>query len=88
MSRIFNLLIEHQGQSFPALLTMSGDAQENAAVRVISNEHKIEIILPNGTLSFSTAEVVKHLMNGSAVDGNSIMKITPAITLQLLKENW
>lgn len=88
MSRIFNLLIEHQGTTYPALLTVAGDSKENAPIRVVSNPGKIEIILPNGSLSFSTEQVLKQLMDSKPGERRSEMQITPFITLQLLQNDW
>jgi hypothetical protein len=85
MSRIFNILITHRGNSYPALLTIAGEAQENASVRVITGEEKIEIVVGNGSLTFSTAEVVKQLLKAmKSSDPEQVMHITRNISLQLL----
>lgn len=88
MSRIFNVLIAHKGKSYPALLTIAGDEKENTQVRIITNEERIQIILPNGSLSFSTSDVLKQLSAKRSNESNDILYVTENISLQLLNTEW
>ncbi|MGE5521325.1 MAG: hypothetical protein ACM3VS_15480 [Candidatus Dadabacteria bacterium] len=89
MARVFNLLLNHKGTSFTALLTVRGDTQETSKVRVNTSEEKIQILLPTGTLSFSIPEVIKHLIpTEKSVNEKGVLHITNTISLQLLQDNF
>jgi hypothetical protein len=86
MARVFNILLNHKGYSYTALLTVLGDQDETSKVRVNTSEEKIQVLLPTGTLSFSVPEVIKHLARTEKTSSEKgVLHITNSIFLQLLQ---
>jgi hypothetical protein len=87
MSRVFNIYFHHKGASYSALVTVSGNSENNPPVTVTSNEDAIRIVLPSGNLVIPIAELIQRLISNRQHDsGNATVYITNNISLQLLTQ--
>ena len=85
MARVFNIYFHHKGASYSALVTVSGNCENNTRVTVTSNEDAIRIILPSGSLVIPIAELLQRLISYRQHDnGNATVHITNNISMQLL----
>jgi hypothetical protein len=88
MARVFNVCFEHQKKSYTALVSISGNHEDNSSVRVTTNNETIQILLPSGRLVFSISDVVQRILTLPHSDKNVTLYITDHISLQLLNTKW
>ncbi|HEX6333999.1 MAG TPA: hypothetical protein VFZ78_07215 [Flavisolibacter sp.] len=88
MSRVFNVQFPYGGKSYTALVSIAG-REDHTGVRIIPQHDTIEIILPHGTLVFSTADIIQRLLS-APVDHreHATMYITENISMQLMNTTW
>ncbi|HWJ91668.1 MAG TPA: hypothetical protein VNR87_11190 [Flavisolibacter sp.] len=85
MAGVFNICFHHKGASYSALVMVSGNPEDDASVRVTSNEDSIRIILPSGSLVVSISELMRTLSSSRNKNGgDTTVYITNNISLQLL----
>lgn len=84
MANVFNILINHKGDLYTALLSFKGNQDVEPVVKVNHHEEKIEIRLPNGRLIFSIPEIIKQLKRAKDHSEEGKLFITENISLQLL----
>ena len=84
MAKVFNILINHKGNSYTALLSMRGNQEVHPTVKVNNSEQKVEIIFANGSLTFSIPELIKQLLKIKNSSDEGRLYITENISLELL----
>ena len=87
MASVFNIYFHHKGASYSALVTVSGNPENNSSVKVTSNEDSIRIVLPSGSLVIPISELIHRLISHHQKErGNATVYITNNISLQLLTQ--
>jgi hypothetical protein len=86
MARVFNIYFNHNGKSYSALVSVNG--KEDASIKVMSNNDRIQVLLPTGSLSFSIADVLQTMYATMNQTSNATFHVTPNISLQLLHTDW
>ena len=88
MSRVFDISFEHKGSSYTALISIVGEDEESAPVKVVTQEGSIQIILPTGRLIFSISDVVQRLVSRRQETRNGTVFITRNISMQIVDHEW
>lgn len=86
MARVFNICFNHKGKSYSALVSING--KEDSSVKVTTVNDNIQILLPNGSLIFSIADVLQRIYANMNKSANAVIYVTPNISLQLLNTDW
>jgi hypothetical protein len=89
MARIFNICFQHKGKPFTALVSITGQDDDNRSVSVCSNDETIQIMLPTGRLIIPIPEILQRIPVGPNKEmHSSTVYITEKISLQVMNTSW
>lgn len=89
MARVFNICFQHKGVPYYALVSVSGNDDNDQSVQVSTTSEQIQIQLPSGRLLFSINDVLQRLLaTHHREQQNAVLYVTRNISLQLLNNAW